>query len=283
MHSPKFLIGKFEMTVTLVTALYDIKRDIAGDGRTFDEYLSWFGETLKVKSPMVIFVDESLKDFVEKQRKGLPTKVITQSLEEAPYYFLNDRIQEVLSDEIYKTKIDVPQRVECKMSLYNVVIYSKFPWVKRVIEENPFNSDYFMWIDAGLSRFFEGHGVSTLNPYPSDSAIDTLKENEDSVLIQASMSYYPDLVNANACSEDYFWDARTWIMAGLWGGGAEVLIKFCDMMDEVLQEKMLKNGVINNEQNAMAYLYKNNDDMFVVFENYAHMHRQYEIIAELSK
>ena len=70
-------------------------------------------------------------------------------------------------------------------------------------------------------------------------------------------------------------------MAGLWGGGAEALTKFCDMVDDVLQNKMIKNNIINNEQIVMAYLYKNNDDMFSVFENYTHLHRQYEIIAEL--
>jgi len=53
------------MSVTLVTALYDIDRGSKGDGRSFDEYLDWFAKTLKTKSPMVIFVDESLKEFVE--------------------------------------------------------------------------------------------------------------------------------------------------------------------------------------------------------------------------
>jgi hypothetical protein len=271
------------MLVTLVTALYNIDRSGSGDGRSFEDYLSWFSETLKVKSPMVIFVEESLKSFVETNRKDLPTKIIVQPLEEIPYYELNDEIQDILDSENFKSNIGSPTRVECKMSLYNVVIYSKFSWVKRVIEENPFNSEYFMWIDAGLSRFFDDHGVTTKNSYPSESAIDTLIENKECVLIQTSMSYYPDLVNASECSEDYFWDARTWIMAGLWGGGSDVLLKFCDMVDDVLRNKMIKNKVINNEQNVMAYLYKNNDDMFVVFENYAHMHKQYEIIAELAK
>jgi len=271
------------MSITLVTALYNINRDKEGDGRNFDEYLSWFKETLKVKSPMVVFVDEDLEKFVKQHRKNLPTKIITQPLEKVPYYFLDNNIQKVLDDNNYKSKIGAPQRIECKMSLYNVIIYSKFPWIKRVIEENPFDSEYFMWIDAGLSRFFDQHGINLDNQYPSNSAVETLLDNKDSVLIQTSMSYYPDLVNAETCGEEYFWDARTWVMAGLWGGGAKVLNEFCDMMDEIFQEKMLKNNVINNEQNAMAYLYKNNEDMFVVFENYAHMHRQYEIISELAK
>ena len=87
------------MSATIITALYDIDRGTKGDGRTFDEYLAWFGETLKVKSPMVIFVDESLKEFVEENRKNLPTKIITEPLEDIPYYHLNDRIQEVLDDD----------------------------------------------------------------------------------------------------------------------------------------------------------------------------------------
>lgn len=269
------------MSVTLVTALYDIDRGTKGDGRSFDEYLDWFAKTLKTKSPMVIFVDESLKEFVENNRKGLPTKVITQSLEEIPYYELNNDIQKVLDDEEFKEKVSFPSRVECKMSLYNVVIFSKFPWVKRVIEENPFDTEYFMWMDAGLSRFFGPHDVNINMPYPSEAAQEVLLSCKDTVLIQATMNFYTDLVESEVCDESYFLDARSWVMAGLWGGGAEALSKFCDMVDDVLRNKMIKNNVINNEQIVMAYLYKNNDELFSVFENYTHLHRQYEIIAEL--
>jgi hypothetical protein len=273
------------MSITLVTSLYDIDRENKGDGRTFDQYLSWFKETLKIKSPMIIFVDKELENFVKENRKGLPTKIVLQSIEQIPYYFLNDKIEKILNDKNYKSKIGAPERVECKMGIYNTLIYSKFKWVKYAIEKNYFNSDYFMWIDAGLSRFFESHGVNLNfeNQYPSQNAIETLIDNKDKVLIQASMSYYPDLVNSKTCDETYFWDARTWIMAGLWGGGSEILNEFCDVIDHILQEKMLKNEVINNEQNAMAYAYKNNEDMFISFENDSYRHRQYELIAELSK
>ena len=77
------------MSATIITALYDINRDEKGDGRTFNEYLSWFKETLKVKNPMVIFVDNSLKEFVEENRKNLPTKIITEPIEEVPYYLIH--------------------------------------------------------------------------------------------------------------------------------------------------------------------------------------------------
>ena len=53
--------------VTIVTSLYDINRREL-DGRSWDTYLEWFGKTLELKSPMVIFVDSSTADFVEKCR-----------------------------------------------------------------------------------------------------------------------------------------------------------------------------------------------------------------------
>lgn len=265
--------------ITLVTALYNIDRENKGDGRKFENYLNWFKDTLKVTRPMVIFVEESLVDFVNENRKNLPTVIISQPLEKIPYYELKNDIDIILDSKEYQDKIGSPDRVECKLSLYNIIIYSKFPWVKKVIEDNPFKSEYFMWMDAGLSRFFYGIDYE----YPSQNAIDTLLENQDKVVIQTTMSFYPDLVYNDGCDESYFWDARTWVMAGLWGGGSLVLIKFCDMIDDVLRHKMINNKVINNEQNAMAYVYKNNPDMFIAFENYVERHKSYEFIQELSK
>jgi hypothetical protein len=101
------------------------------------------------------------------------------------------------------------------------------------------------------------------------------------VLIQVQTSFYPDLVSKRVFNVEDLWDARTYVMAGLWGGGSESLSKFCDLIDDVLRNKMLENNLINNEQSAMAYVYKNNDDLFTVFVNEAHLHRQYEIMSEL--
>lgn len=265
--------------ITIVTALYDINRESNGDGRKFEQYLSWFEKTLKITRPMVIFVEEPLVSFVQKHRKNLPTKIITQSLEEIPYYNLTKQIDDILKSENFKSKIGAPDRVECKLALYNSIIYSKFQWVKRIISEDPFESQLFMWMDAGLSRFFYGIDLD----YPSDNAIDTLMDCRDHVIIQTSMSYYSDLVRAPKYTQEHLWDARTWVMAGLWCGGKEVMTKFCNLIDDVLKNKMIANNVINNEQSAMAYVYKNNPEMFIAFENYADKHRPYEFIQELSK
>ena len=269
------------MSATLVTALYDINRENDGDGRKFSEYLSWFKETLKIPTSMVVYVDPSLVNFVSESREGLPTIIISQKLDKVPYYFLREEIDKILSSSEYKERIKDPQRLECINSLYNIIIFSKFQWVKRAIEEDHFDSDVFLWLDAGLSRLF--YEVPLTDPYPSINALGAFESNKDKAIIQTSMSYYPDLVNANGCSEEYFWDNRSWVMAGLWGGYKEPMIKFCDLIDDTLQNKMIGGRMINNEQIAMAYVYKNNPELFIAFENIATIHRSYEFIQELSR
>ena len=137
--------------VTIVSALFDIERI---DGRPWEEYLKWFDEFLKLKTPMVLFVSEDLKEFIEERRKDIPTEIIVRTNEDIPYYHLQDKIQSILDDEDYKTSIEDPARIECKQAMYSVIQYSKFPWLKEAVQKNPHGSDYFFWLDAGGSRFF---------------------------------------------------------------------------------------------------------------------------------
>ena len=267
------------MSVTLVTSLYDIDRSKL-DGRTWDEYLEWFAKTLKLKSPMVVFVDEILTEFVRENRKGLPTEIIEEPIEKIPYYHLKDRMDEVIVSDEYQQKISDPSRIECKSSLYNIIQYSKFGWLERVSDQNYFNSEYFLWVDAGLSRFF--YDINLNNPYPGESAQQSLMDIKDSILIQVFMSYYPDLANAEELSKEYLKDNRSYIMGGMFGAGKESIKKFRPIVDNILEE-MLSDNLINNEQIALGYLYKKYPDLFVEFFNEAHIHRSYELVAELGK
>lgn len=267
------------MSVTLVTSLYNINRSNL-DGRTWDEYLKWFSKTLQLKSPMVVFVDKDLVEFVNQNRKKLPTKILEEPINQIPYYHLKERMDAVIESEEYQSKISDPNRIECKSSLYNIIQYSKFGWLEKASDENYFNSEYFLWVDAGLSRFF--YDMDLNNPYPSDNAKQSLLEIKDNILIQVFLSYYPDLANAKELDEDYLKDNRSYIMGGMFGAGEESIKKFRPIVDDIL-DQMLSDNLINNEQIALGYLYKKHPDLFVEFFNESHLHRSYELVMELSK
>ena len=69
--------------VTFVSALFNINRV---DGRKWDEYLKWFDITLKLKVPMVLYVEKELRSFIEDRRGDLPTKIITDPVDQIPFY-----------------------------------------------------------------------------------------------------------------------------------------------------------------------------------------------------
>ena len=160
------------MSTTIVTALFDIKRESIEDGRTMDQYLIWFKETLKMNCPMVIFIEKQFEDFVHLHRpREYQTHIIVQTLRDVFYFKYRDDIDEIIHSESYRKRISHPNRIECNLAEYNVIQYSKFDWLKRTIDLNPFASTYFFWMDAGCSRFFLDTNISRRWPNSNHSIL----------------------------------------------------------------------------------------------------------------
>ena len=84
--------------VTIVTSLFNIEREEM-DGRSWENYLKWFEKTLELKCSMVIFTTDDLVSFIEERRKTTPTEIITHSVEEIPYYYLKDQLDQIIESE----------------------------------------------------------------------------------------------------------------------------------------------------------------------------------------
>jgi len=263
---------------TIVSALFNIKRE-GMDGRTWDEYLEWFDKTLKLKCPMVLFVTEDVREFIEERRTTIPTEIGVQVIEDIPYYYLKDDIQRVLDSEEYKNKVSDSDRIECKNAMYSIIQYSKFKWMKQAIEENPHGSEFFFWLDAGGSRFFEDFDLS--KEYPSPSAKKSLDDMGESVLVQMNCDFYPDLFNATSLSLDYLYDNRSFILGSMFGGHKNSVPEFCDSVEDIFLNKMIQDGNVNNEQIALGYLVKNNSDDFAVYSRTNGKHL--DLFTELAK
>lgn len=263
--------------VTIVTSLFNVNRE-GMDGRSWNEYLKWFENTLQLKCSMVIFTTEDMVSFIEERRTSIPTEIITQKIEEIPYYSLKDGIDSIINSDEYKQRISDPSRIECQHSIYSIIQYSKFEWLRTVIAENPFNSKFFFWLDAGASRFFEGYDLNL--EYPSPNAIEALDGMGNKFLIQMNMEYYPDLVNADTLGEDYLLDNRSYILGSMFGGTENATLKVIIDVNYYL-DQMISEGFINNEQILLGYLVKQNPDDYEVYERYDGKHLS--LFAELGK
>jgi len=260
---------------TVVTALYNIGRENI-DGRKWDEYLSWFSKTLKINCHMIVFVPSELKEFVETHRERLKTDIIVQELNETPYYHLSPKIADIVKDAEYNKKMNDSHRIECSSSLYTCIQYSKFKWMKKAA--SMYENNHFIWMDAGLSRFFDDLNITAKYPGPNGASL--MMQQKGKIISQLFCNSYPDLFSAEEISKEYFWDNRSYVMGGMFAGNKSAIEKIDELTEDIIANDMVANGLINNEQIALGYLVKKHGNLFAVFVNQGtHMgHRNYELI-----
>lgn len=240
--------------VNITTALFDIKRETNGDGRSIDEYLKWFDMTLNIESPMTIYTEPKFYDFVNSRRTGIETNIICYELEDIPYYHLLPEMNSILADPKYIEKIKDPSRIECRLSLYNIIQYSKFKWISRSIELDEGKSDFYFWMDAGCSRFF---GTNNISNWPNEKLIQKGKLNIQGNINTKAM--YPILD-----PDVYKWDNNCILVGTLFGGCQETMKNIDNKIERILIEEMISQRTVNNEQIALGILYKRNPELFSV-------------------
>ena len=247
--------------ITFVTALFDIGRDKKGDGRTILEYLIWFKKTLQLNCNLFIVTEEKFIKFINRHRpKNYKTYIKNDILQNAYYYKYREQIKNIIESEQYKNKIRYPNRVECKIPEYNIIQYSKFGWLNDCIEINPFNSDYFFWIDAGISRFF--YNVNLKNTYPSSNGLQIILNSDKKFIIQQRH----DLQQFNI-DKNFIWGADNLLKGGMFGGHKNIIKILSIILEKIFVKEMLEKNNVNNEQLALALLWKKYSNLFYIIKD----------------
>ena len=239
---------------TMVTAFFDINRETKGDGRKLDDYLNWIKKTLQLNCNLFIVTEEKFVDFMKQHRpKEYTTYIKVDTLENAQYYKYREQMIKILESEDYKKKIKHPNRVECKLPEYNIIQYSKFGWLKDAININPFQSEYFFWMDIGISRFFLD--VDIKKPFPNNKNI-IKAENKFIIQCRQDIHNYP-------YNEDYFiWDSANLLIGGIFGGYKEIVLNIDNKLEQIFNKSMLEKDNVNNEQLGLLIVYKKNPELF---------------------
>jgi hypothetical protein len=101
-----------------------------------NKYNEWFQNTLSINCPYVFFGTKETIELVKQFRGNLPT------------YYIESQIEDFFTYK-YKDKM-VTQPFHCPSVELNLVWHEKLFLMKKAIKKNPFQSDYFMWVDAGI-------------------------------------------------------------------------------------------------------------------------------------
>jgi glycosyltransferase involved in cell wall biosynthesis len=256
-------LNAINANVTIVTAFFDINRELNGDGRKLDEYLSWIQKTLQLNCNMYIVTEKRFVDFMKKHRpSNYNTYIKEDTLENAHYYKYLPQITTILNSPVYKQRIAHPDRVECKLPEYNIIQYSKFGWLENAIADNPFHTEYFFWMDAGCSRFFSDTNIQ--DPYPGKNII---RNSANKFIIQARRDIFSYPIDNN-----FIWKADNLLVGTLFGGYYKSIGLVKRLLEDVFNNDMLKHNNVNNEQLGLALVYKKYPDLFRLYVNTTSTH-----------
>lgn len=147
------------MNTTLVTALFDLKRGEMDTGfkRPFSQYLENFERLLRACKdiPMLVYVDRSTEEFVRKVREGsVGTDIRFKSADDFKTWFpFYDKVNAIRTDPKWSGQVGwLSESTQAKLELYNPLVMSKMFMLNDASIFNPFNTENYCWIDAGLTQ-----------------------------------------------------------------------------------------------------------------------------------
>lgn len=245
--------------VTFVTGLWDLGRDKIGGGfnRDFNShYLPQFQNLLALNINLIIFCDKDIEDFVWRHRDPRNTVVINKPLETFKSNFdFYTQIQNIRNKPEWKNQagwlVDSPQS---SLEYYNPVVMSKFFMLHDSCIMNPFNTEHFYWIDAGISStvnlgYFTTYNVhEKLTKYISSLLFVCFPYDGQVEVHGFTKSKFNECCNTNS---EYV--AR----GGFFGGRADYIKKFNPKYYDTLRSTLYE-GYMGTEESIftiLCYLY----------------------------
>jgi glycosyltransferase involved in cell wall biosynthesis len=230
------------MACTIVTAYYPIKSKFS-----IDRYMDWASTFLQLKSPIVLFTEESMVNKIREKRGDRPIHIITTPFCELETW----KLYESKWKEQYK--IDPENHIHTP-ELYTVWAEKPF-FVERAIQINPFQTDFFFWCDIGAFR----------NPNISQTIIDTFPTTRylesEKILFQSvgDLKASDWIQKADGIRGECI--SRTWneirLVGGLWGGGINACLRWKNAYHRMLEAYFEAGRFAGKDQQVMLSAYLN--------------------------
>ena len=230
-----------ESYTTIVSAYFKLEDSKA----THEKYLEWMNNMLSIDNPMVIFCDEesvsTIAGFREKYVNK--TKIIPTSFTD----FYSFRYIEEFEKHLEK---DTEVYVGHNVNLY-MIWNEKSHFLKRAIELNFFNSEYFLWVDIGCFRRKEV--MHNFNIWPNPEKMKIIDKSRVLLLTVQPFEESEILCTIKENLPDFQLTYR--IGGTIFGGGKDVLLKWHKCYYEMLEYFIQIGRFIGKDQNIMSSLF----------------------------
>lgn len=245
----KEVTKSFRDQVTIVTAFFDIGSFFKGSKTTTfgpSLYVGWMKIFSVIETPVILYVDnKTYGSYFKKIRSNFPsnyTQIIQISRKHMWSFGLTERISKIYKKPGYPAF--VPNTV---IPEYSAAMHAKYEVMQKSIEENPFRTLYFAWLDIG---YFRGHAYSKKpqeqnyfsiyipNGFNQSAvAYNVIKDRVASLRVN-------DIINTNA----------VWVGGGFFIGRWDVMLNWT-LEYRLGLEQMLKQDYMSTDQQVIYYMY----------------------------
>lgn len=140
--------------LTIVTGIWNIGRDNAGEGfkRPFEHYINNLNKLL------ISLKDSNVLVYIEDQYKNDITvssnhRVYIRDIEWFKRFDCYDKVQAIRADEKWLAQASwLKNSAQASLEMYNPLVMSKYFLLNDAVVFNPFDTDYFVWIDGGITN-----------------------------------------------------------------------------------------------------------------------------------
>ena len=224
--------------VTVVSAYYPMNSK-----HCIEDYRKWMKFWEKIPCKLVFYTTKDFVPIIENLRKDLHTKVIALEFEEF------DAITKYGYD-FWKNEYTKDHEKYHTPELY-MIWYEKKGFVKKAIEANYFDTNKFVWCDAGICRSEEW--IPYILEFPKAYKI---HDNTFTVL------RITDFENKN--TDDY--QKINCVGGGILAASKEIWLEFYDKYDSMIQEYIDQKKFVGKDQSIIASLVKKEPTFFNVVE-----------------
>ena len=213
---------------TCVSSYYKIKN------KHGDKFNDWFKNTLSIRCPYVIFSNKEGIEIIKQYRSSYPTYYIELNIEDFYTYKYKDNI--------------LTHPVHCPSVELNLIWNEKIFMLQKAYMLNPFNSEWFKWIDAGICIYRDIYPPQ--NIFPQFDKVNKLPK--DKFIYSSSLCYNKDLVTK---TNYYHHISGTYIIH------KNMINQIVTIYMEYL-DKLIDKHNIWTDQVVLTHIYKDNPDLF---------------------
>lgn len=202
--SNKIMKEKYDSTITIVTAFFDIGRGNLQSKeelpdymtRTNDTYFEYFSNLATLDNPMVIFSDNEHIERIKKIRGNKPTKIIPFNINKFDKILL--RIKEIQNSKEFKSKVrpDLLKNIEYWNHKYVLVTNLKSYLFNKAIKDKLVHTELVSWVDFGYVRDLDTlNNIKKWKYHFSDDKIHFFTIKNNHVLLNKSSDVYHAIFN----------------------------------------------------------------------------------------